>query len=202
MATPTRSAFDPLSELEAGFHGTLRTSRPERLRGRARALERHDRQAPRAVARCSDVEDVARAVDFARRHGWPLAVRGGGHNVAGLATSEGGLVLDLSAMNGVEVDPETQTGARARRRHLAGRRRGDAAIRACRTGRAGVGDRRRRPHPRRRHRLAAAQVRPELRQPRGGRGRHRRRRARAARASGRTPSCSGPCAAAAATSAS
>ncbi len=42
----------------------------------------------------------------ARRHGLPLAVRGGGHNVAGTATCEGGVVIDLSAMNRVEVDAE------------------------------------------------------------------------------------------------
>jgi len=61
---------------------------------------------PAAVARCRTREDVAAAVDVARIHGLPLAVRGGGHNVAGLATSEGGVVIDLSAMNTVEVDAE------------------------------------------------------------------------------------------------
>ena len=61
---------------------------------------------PAAVARCRTREDVAAAVDVARMHGLPLAVRGGGHNVAGLATSEGGVVIDLSAMNTVEVDAE------------------------------------------------------------------------------------------------
>ena len=108
MATPTRSARDPLLEFEAGFHGTL--LRPDQDGyGEARAVWNGmiDKR-PLAVARCSDVEDVVRAVDFARRYGWPLAVRGGGHNVAGLATSEGGLVLDLSAMNGVEVDSESR----------------------------------------------------------------------------------------------
>ena len=108
MVTPTRSSPDPLSELEAGLHGAL--VRPgQNGYEEARAVWNGiiDKR-PLAVARCSDVEDVVRAVDFARRYGWPLAVRGGGHNVAGLATSEGGLVLDLSAMNGVEVDPETR----------------------------------------------------------------------------------------------
>ncbi len=108
MATPARSALDPLSEFEAGFHGTLV---PPGQNGyeEARAVWNGmiDKR-PRAVAQCSDVEDVVRAVDFARRYGWPLAVRGGGHNVAGLATCEGGLVLDLSAMNGVEVDSQTR----------------------------------------------------------------------------------------------
>ena len=108
MATPARSAPDPLSELEAGFHGTLvRPGQSGYEEARAVWNGMIDKR-PRAVARCHDVDDVVRAVDFARRYGWPLAVRGGGHNVAGLATSEGGLVLDLSAMNGVEVDPETR----------------------------------------------------------------------------------------------
>jgi len=61
---------------------------------------------PAAVARCRTREDVAAAIDAARTHGLPLAIRGGGHNVAGLATCEGGVVIDLSAMNDVQVDAE------------------------------------------------------------------------------------------------
>ena len=61
---------------------------------------------PAAIARCRSNEDVAAAVAVARETGVPLAVRGGGHNVAGTATCEGGVVIDLSAMNAVEVDAE------------------------------------------------------------------------------------------------
>ena len=61
---------------------------------------------PAAIARCRTNEDVASAVVVARERGLPLAVRGGGHNVAGTATSEGGVVIDLAAMNEVQVDPE------------------------------------------------------------------------------------------------
>jgi FAD/FMN-containing dehydrogenase len=61
---------------------------------------------PGAIARCRTNEDVAGAVQVARERGLPLAVRGGGHNVAGTATSEGGVVIDLAAMNEVRVDPE------------------------------------------------------------------------------------------------
>jgi FAD/FMN-containing dehydrogenase len=60
---------------------------------------------PALIARCMGVADVVETVKFARDHDLPLAVRGGGHNVAGLATCEGGLVLDLSPMQGIQVDP-------------------------------------------------------------------------------------------------
>jgi FAD/FMN-containing dehydrogenase len=60
---------------------------------------------PRLIVRCADISDVIHCVKFARDEGLPLAVRGGGHSVAGFGTVEGGLVLDLSAMKGIRVDP-------------------------------------------------------------------------------------------------
>jgi len=63
---------------------------------------------PGLIARCSGVADVVAAVDFARTHGLCAAVRGGGHNVAGYAVCDGGLMIDLSLMNGVRVDPEAR----------------------------------------------------------------------------------------------
>src|SRR5690606_32362075 len=59
---------------------------------------------PALLARCAVTADVVEALRFAREHGLPLAVRGGGHNVAGSASIDGGLVIDLSRMNHVEVD--------------------------------------------------------------------------------------------------
>ena len=64
---------------------------------------------PALVARCRGVADVVACVRFAAAHDLLLAVRGGGHNVAGFGTCDGGLVLDLSAMRGVRVDPERRT---------------------------------------------------------------------------------------------
>jgi FAD/FMN-containing dehydrogenase len=61
---------------------------------------------PAILARCATVSDVKAAVNFARESGLPLSVRGGGHNVAGHAVNDGGLVIDLSRMNRVTVDIE------------------------------------------------------------------------------------------------
>lgn len=61
---------------------------------------------PALIARCTGVADVITAVNFAREHDLLVAVRGGGHNVAGHATCDGGLVIDLSPMKGIHVDPD------------------------------------------------------------------------------------------------
>jgi FAD/FMN-containing dehydrogenase len=60
---------------------------------------------PALIARCRSTADVAACVNFARERGLLTAVRGGGHNAAGLASCDGGLVIDLSAMRAVAVDP-------------------------------------------------------------------------------------------------
>jgi hypothetical protein len=64
---------------------------------------------PALIVRCTGTSDVIAAVGFARSEGLTVAVRGGGHNVAGNATCDGGLVIDLSPMKGVRVDAESRT---------------------------------------------------------------------------------------------
>ncbi len=60
---------------------------------------------PAAILQCRDARDVAEGIRFARAHDLALAVRGGGHNTAGYGTCDGGLVLDLSPMHAVDMDP-------------------------------------------------------------------------------------------------
>jgi hypothetical protein len=64
---------------------------------------------PLAVVRCADASDVVRCVRFAGRHKLPLSVRGGGHSVAGNAVRDGAVMLDLSGMKALRVDPEART---------------------------------------------------------------------------------------------
>ena len=64
---------------------------------------------PAMIAQCTGTADVITCVNFARENGLPLSVKGGGHGVAGKAVCDDGLVIDLSLMNGVLVDPELKT---------------------------------------------------------------------------------------------
>jgi FAD/FMN-containing dehydrogenase len=64
---------------------------------------------PLLIARCVDVADVIAAVNFGRDNDLLIAIRGGGHNGPGLASVDDGLVIDLSTMKGVRVDPAART---------------------------------------------------------------------------------------------
>ena len=64
---------------------------------------------PRFIVRCADAADVIAAVKLARDSGLPLAVRGGGHNGAGLGSVDDGIVLDMSQINDVRIDPKAGT---------------------------------------------------------------------------------------------
>jgi len=68
-------------------------------------IDRH----PALIVQCAGVADVMAAVRFAADHELPIAVRGGGHNVAGTAVADGALVVDLSRMKGVRIDPVSRT---------------------------------------------------------------------------------------------
>jgi FAD binding domain/Berberine and berberine like len=64
---------------------------------------------PALIARCADAQDAAHAVAFARAHELPLAIRGGGHNGAGLGSCDDGVVIDLSLLKDIAIDPGART---------------------------------------------------------------------------------------------
>ena len=66
-------------------------------------------RSPAAIARCASTQEVVDAVGLARESGLPTAVRGGGHSFPGHSTCDDGIVIDLSKMRGIEVDPEART---------------------------------------------------------------------------------------------
>jgi FAD/FMN-containing dehydrogenase len=97
-----------LNDLRASLTGyVLRPSDPEYERARLCFNLLIDRR-PAAIARCVDADDVAAALVFAQEHDLEIAVRGGGHNPAGHCAVDNGLVVDLSPMRNVEVDPEAR----------------------------------------------------------------------------------------------
>jgi FAD/FMN-containing dehydrogenase len=99
----------PLERLRGTLRGAaLEPGTPEYEQARRLYNGMIDRR-PALIVRCRDVGDVRAALAFGRREGLEIAVRGGGHNGAGLGSVDGGLVIDLSPLNGVRVDPDRRT---------------------------------------------------------------------------------------------
>jgi len=97
-----------LDGLRAGLRGALRLpGDPGYDTGRTVWNAMIDRR-PAAIVRAAGAADVIRAVGFARDHNLLIAIRGGGHNIAGNAVADGGLMLDLSALKSVRIDAETR----------------------------------------------------------------------------------------------
>jgi FAD/FMN-containing dehydrogenase len=98
-----------LAELEQGLSGRLiRPGDADYDEARSIWNGAHDKR-PAMIVRCGGVADVMRAVDFARSEDLEVAVRGGSHSIPGFSTSDGGIVIDLSAMRSVHVDPVSRT---------------------------------------------------------------------------------------------
>jgi len=94
-----------IKELKAGFRGEILLPGDDTYESARKIwnamIDRH----PALIARCATTSDVVQAVNFARENGLVLAVRGGGHNIAGNAVCDGGIVIDLSQMKAADVDP-------------------------------------------------------------------------------------------------
>src|SRR3954463_11827136 len=106
IATPTREESVPWDTLRAGLEGSALLRDDAGYDEARRVWNGMIDRFPAAVVQARNTNDVIAAVRFAREHDLPIAVRGGGHNAAGLAVIDAGLVIDLSPMNTVEVDPD------------------------------------------------------------------------------------------------
>jgi hypothetical protein len=105
VTTPAQAARLELS----GFQGRLiGPDDPEYHEARKVYNAMIDKR-PALLAYCAGPDDIAKVVAFAREHELVLAVRGGGHNGAGLGTCDGGVVIDLSLLKNIEVDPQSRT---------------------------------------------------------------------------------------------
>ncbi|MFL6820244.1 MAG: FAD-binding oxidoreductase [Bradyrhizobium sp.] len=103
------SVADAAGEFSSTFSGQLLRPADE---GYEEARKVHNGlidKRPALIARCHDVAGVVDAINLTRKLGLEVAVRGGGHNVAGRATIDGGLVIDLTSMKKIHVDPENRT---------------------------------------------------------------------------------------------
>jgi hypothetical protein len=98
-----------VEEFRAQFGGEVLTAADEGYDIHRKVWNAMIDKHPALIARCHGVADVITAVQFARQHSQLTAVRGGGHNVAGNAVCDGGLVIDLSPMKGIRVDPVSRT---------------------------------------------------------------------------------------------
>jgi FAD/FMN-containing dehydrogenase len=109
MATQGVLGAATLKEFEDGLHGEM-VKPGDGAYDEARSIWNgaHDAR-PAVIARCADASDVRHAVGFARSEGLDVAVRGGSHSIPGFSTCDGGIVIDLSPMKGIEVDVDAAT---------------------------------------------------------------------------------------------
>jgi len=105
----TRLERSSLDRLQATMRGHLLFEGDDRYDAARTIWNAMIDKRPAAIARCANAGDVVRCVRFAREHDLLVSIRGGGHNVAGNAVCDGGLMLDLSAMKSVRVDPVART---------------------------------------------------------------------------------------------
>jgi FAD/FMN-containing dehydrogenase len=108
MSSPTASARKSLGRLTGATGRVIRPDAAAYDQARAVFYGGIDKR-PAAIVQVADVDDVRRVISTARDEGLELAVRSGGHSIAGHSTSDGGIVLDLRQMSRIEVDPTTRT---------------------------------------------------------------------------------------------
>src|SRR5687767_13864910 len=98
-----------IDELSAGLRGQLLRPGDDDYDGARKLWNGMFDRRPAVIVRCAGTADVIGAVNFARTNRLPVAVRGGGHSFPGHSVCDGGLVIDLSALKGIRVDPRLRT---------------------------------------------------------------------------------------------
>lgn len=101
------------NDLRARFRGALLRPGEEGFDEARRVWNGAVDRTPTLIARCAGADDVAVAVRYARDRGLPVSVKGGGHSIGGLSVCDDGLMIDLSLMKAVRVDPEARTATAA-----------------------------------------------------------------------------------------
>jgi FAD/FMN-containing dehydrogenase len=102
----TRHPVDAIQTLQAVVQGPVLRAGDADYDGARRVWNAMIDRSPALIVRCTSTADVAAAIRFARDQNLPLTIRGGGHSVAGKAVCDDGLMVDLSLMQGIEVDAE------------------------------------------------------------------------------------------------
>lgn len=105
---PTTISATAIADFTSRFHGRVLTSRDSDYDQARRIWNKMIDRRPAVIARCSGAADIARTISFARERELLVAVRGGGHSFPGYSTCDAGLVIDLSTMRGVRVDPQAK----------------------------------------------------------------------------------------------
>ena len=98
-----------ISELRHALKGTVIAPQDSDYDGARTTFYGGIDRRPFAIVRAADADDIARVVSLAREDGLELAIRSGGHSIAGHCVSEGGIVLDLTRMKGLEINPPERT---------------------------------------------------------------------------------------------
>jgi FAD/FMN-containing dehydrogenase len=106
---PTTLSEDRLREFSSRFRGDLLSPGSDAYESARKVWNGMIDRRPACIARCRSVNDVQEAIRFARDNNLPIAVRGGGHNAAGLGVCDSGIVIDLGGMRDVAVDPVRRT---------------------------------------------------------------------------------------------
>jgi FAD/FMN-containing dehydrogenase len=102
-------ASSAVQKLRSRFHGELILPGDPHYEAARTVFNATIDRRPGLIARCISSDDVIAAVDFARQQNLVVAVRGTGHNVAGFAVCDDGIVIDLSAMKGIRVDESARS---------------------------------------------------------------------------------------------